>query len=82
MTDTSLIWATEKSKRELQAAIKKSAFNTSYLPPDDDVNLARHLIYWYFIPQLTRWKKEAIEAKKEVSRLTREMAGPKKDCKS
>ena len=82
MTDTSLIWASEESKRELQAAMKKKAFNKAYEPPEDDIFLARRLIYWYFIPQLTMWKEEAIEAKKKVSRLTREMAGPKTDCKS
>lgn len=71
MTYPKRIWASDDSKSNLTEALKKLAFNKGYVPPDNDIHLARHVIYWYLLPQLERYKKEAIEAKKELSKLRR-----------
>ena len=55
---------------EVQERLKKSAFNTTYKPPDIPIFLARDYIR-HLETLEARWKDEAIEAKKELSKLKR-----------
>lgn len=54
----------------VQTRLKKAAFNTAYEPPDIPIHLARAYIK-HLEEQESRWKAEAIEAKKELSKLKR-----------
>jgi hypothetical protein len=51
--------------------LKKSAYNKRYVPPENPVHLARE-VRLYYKHEASRWKEEAIAAKKELSDLKRE----------
>lgn len=62
------LFYTKKEKYEQQ--LKKAAFNKGYVVPTNPIHLARDTIK-YQEQEIIRWKKEAIEAKKQLSVLKR-----------
>jgi hypothetical protein len=51
--------------------LKKAAYNKGYVPPENPVHLAREITV-YYKHEASRWKEEAIAAKKELAALRRE----------
>lgn len=63
------------SQEEWRKILKKAASNSSYDVPDNPVFLAR-AVYNHLMEENKRWRDEAINAKKEISKLKREKGNP------
>lgn len=70
MTDTQYLWG-HGGADEWRQRLKAEAFNTQFVPPEDEIHLAR-LVILHLASDRDRLKHDLIASRKEISRLKRQ----------